>query len=127
MHAISPPILKRIRFPKTTTEEWGMATSLAEILELVGSLDDAPGTDTARERFRAYLKTKIRSVSDLREYVEACFRESGDQYNRALQDLVNRLGELLGFEVDMADTEGCSMKLGTTTRSATRRPQKKSC
>lgn len=35
----------------------------------------------------------------LRDYVEECLRESGDQYNRALQDLANHLGRFLGFEV----------------------------
>jgi len=89
-----------------------MATSLVEILKLVGPLDDASGTDTPRERFRKYLKTTIQSVSDLREYIETCLRESGDPYNRALQDLVNRAGELLGFEVEFGRYRGVSNEIG---------------
>ena len=67
-------------------------TTLKEILGLVGSLDDTPGEDTARERFRRYLKQTVKEVGQLRDYVEECLREKGDQYNRALQDLVNYIG-----------------------------------
>ncbi|MFW6116495.1 MAG: EVE domain-containing protein, partial [bacterium] len=68
---------------------------LNEVLDLVGTLDDSPGEDTARERFRSYLKRKVTSVGVLRDYVEECLRHKGDNYNRALQDLVNYIGHFL--------------------------------
>jgi len=89
-----------------------MATTLSEILDLVGKLDDAPETDCPRERFRKYLTKTVQSVSDLREYIEACLRKPDDQYNRALQDLVNRLGELLGFDVEFGRYRGIPGEIG---------------
>jgi len=73
---------------------------LESLLGLVGSLDDAEGEDTPRERFRRYLVAEVSEIGLLRDYVETCLRTSGPQWNRALQDLVNRIGELLGFEVE---------------------------
>jgi len=72
---------------------------LEQVLELVGDLDDAPGEKTPRERFRRFLSQNLTSVGAVRDYVEECLRSSGEQYNRALQDLVNHLGRLLGFDV----------------------------
>jgi hypothetical protein len=34
----------------------GVSISLHQILALVGNLDDSPGQETARERFRSFLK-----------------------------------------------------------------------
>ncbi|MGA9380212.1 MAG: winged helix-turn-helix domain-containing protein [Phormidium sp.] len=76
-----------------------MSILLSEVLELVGKLDDSEGGNTPRERFRSRLKTKVTHISQLREYIEEGLSNSGEQYSRALQDLVNRLGELLGFQV----------------------------
>lgn len=76
-----------------------MEITLERMLSWVGKLDDSPGEDTARERFRQLLREDIREVGQIRDYVEECLRLKGDQYNRALQDLVNRVGEFLGFEV----------------------------
>ncbi len=77
-----------------------MGIMLKELLELVGQLDDAPGANAARDRFRNYLREQIREPGQLRDYVEECLAAKERQYSRALQDLVNRAGELLGFEVD---------------------------
>lgn len=76
-----------------------MSILLSEVLELVGKLDDSEGGNTPRERFRSRLKTKVTHISQLQEYIQECLSNSGEQYSRALQDLVNRLGELLGFQV----------------------------
>ena len=65
-----------------------MAISLTQILSLVGKLDDTPGDDTARERFRQYLKENVKNAVNIRDYVQECISISGDQYNRALQDLI---------------------------------------
>lgn len=76
-----------------------MDISLKQILELVGKLNDTPGDDTPRERFRRYLQDNVNQVGKVRDYVEECLRNKGDQYNRALQDLINHVGGLIGFEV----------------------------
>jgi hypothetical protein len=86
--------------------------SLQQILALVGSLDDAPGNETPRERFCRYLQENVRAVGQLRDYVEECLRSSGEQYSRALQDLVNRLGQFLGFDVTFGRYQGVVGKLG---------------
>ncbi|MCK6619104.1 MAG: hypothetical protein HUU32_20960 [Calditrichaceae bacterium] len=59
-----------------------MDISLKQILELVGKLNDTPGDDTPRERFRRYLQDNVNQVGKVRDYVEECLRNKGDQYNR---------------------------------------------
>jgi hypothetical protein len=85
---------------------------LEQVLELVGDLDDAPGEKTPRERFRRFLAQNLTSVGAVRDYVEECLRSSGDQYNRALQDLVNHLGRLLGFDVTFGRYKGVQGGIG---------------
>lgn len=80
--------------------------SLDDVLDLVGTLDDSEGEDTARERFRRHLKDRVTGAGQVRDYVEECLRNSGDQYNRALQDLVNHVGRLLEFEVEFGRYRG---------------------
>lgn len=89
-----------------------MAIPLIDVLKLVGSLDDTPGEDTARSRFRAYLQVNVSKPGVLRDYIGSCCGNSGDQYNRALQDLINRAGELLGFKVDYGRYKGVIGEIG---------------
>ncbi len=85
---------------------------LKQVLELVGDLDDTPGEKTPRERFRRFLAQNLTSVGTVRDYVEECLRSSGEQYNRALQDLVNHLGRLLGFDVTFGRYKGVPGEIG---------------
>ncbi len=89
-----------------------MTVSLSNVLELVGKLDDSPGEETPRSRFRRYLKSSVTEVGQLRDYIEECLRKTGEQYNRALQDLVNHLGTLLGFEVEFGRYQGVQGEIG---------------
>jgi hypothetical protein len=82
------------------------------ILNLVGPLDDAPGTNTPRDRFRAYLASGMGDVGLVRDAVQTCVSHSGPQYARALQDLVNFLGSLMGFEVEYGRYSGVHGKVG---------------
>ncbi|RME03787.1 MAG: EVE domain-containing protein [Deltaproteobacteria bacterium] len=75
-----------------------MSIPLNDILALVGELDDTPGDDTPRERFRSFLRAQVREIGQLRDFIEACLRRSDEQGARALRDLVNHLGTFLGFE-----------------------------
>lgn len=86
--------------------------TLNEILNVIGKLDDNEGNDTARERFRRFLQQKVCDVRQIQEYVEECLRNSGDQYYRALQDLVNHLGRFLGFDVTFGRYQGMKGKIG---------------
>jgi len=86
--------------------------TLQQILSLVGKLDDSPGDETPRERFRQFLKQNVQDVGQVRDYIEECLRISGDQYNRALQDLVNYLGHFLGFEVTFGRYQGVQGQIG---------------
>jgi len=88
------------------------AISLSQILNLVGKLDDSSGIETPRERFRAFLRDNVQEVGQIRDYIEECLRLTGDQYNRALQDLVNHLGSLLGFEVKFGRYHGVKGEIG---------------
>jgi hypothetical protein len=89
-----------------------MSLSLEELLSLVGPLDDSPGEETARERFRRFLKGNVKEVGQIRDYVEECLRNTGAEYNCALQDLVNYVGEFLGFEVTYGRYRGIQGQLG---------------
>jgi hypothetical protein len=68
--------------------------TLDEILELVGPLDDAPGENTARDRFRVHLAKSVTTPGALRDYAETCLRTPSPQHARALQDLVNHCDKL---------------------------------
>ncbi|MBA7607851.1 hypothetical protein ES703_15020 [subsurface metagenome] len=90
-----------------------MSITLTQILNLVGKLDDSPGENTSRERFRQFLKENVEKVGQIRDYVDECLRISGTQYNRALQDLVNYLGHFLGFkEVTFGRYQGVPGEIG---------------
>jgi len=89
-----------------------MSITLKQVLGLVGKLDDTPGDETPRERFRNFLKDNIREIGQVRDYIQECLRTSGDQYNRALQDLVNYLGRFLGFEVTFGRYHGVQGQIG---------------
>lgn len=89
-----------------------MSQSLEDILDLVGNLDDSSGDDSARERFRRHLKTCVTETGMFRDYIEECLRKKGDQYNHALQDLVNHLGHLMEFEVEFGRYRGVQGKIG---------------
>jgi len=86
--------------------------SLTQILGLVGKLDDSSGEDNARERFRSFLKENVKEVGQIRDYIYECLRNSGPQYNRALQDLVNHFGTFLGFEVTFGRYQGVPGEIG---------------
>lgn len=86
--------------------------TLKQILALVGNLDDSPGVDNPRERFRLYLKDNVKEVGQIRDYVEESLRTTGSQYNRAFQDLINYLGHFLGFEVKFGRYQGIPGQIG---------------
>ncbi len=86
--------------------------TLTQILNLVGRLDDTPGGDTPRERFRSFLEENVKAVGEARDYVDECLRMSGEQYNRALQDLANHMGRLLGFSVAFGRYQGIRGEIG---------------
>ena len=76
-----------------------MAKTLQEVLQIFGPLDDAGGSDSARERFRRYLRDEVFIPEVLLQYVSASESLTGLQRVRAMQDIINRIGELLGFQV----------------------------
>jgi hypothetical protein len=58
------------------------------------------------------LRKNIHEVGEIRDYIEQCLRTSGEQYNRALQDLINYLGEFLGFTVIFGRYRGIQTQVG---------------
>jgi len=89
-----------------------MSMNVSTILNLVGKLDDSPGPNAPRERFRNFLKNNVKQLSILRDYIEECLRNTDDQYNRAFQDLVNHLGSFMGFEVEFGRYQGTQEEIG---------------
>ena len=78
----------------------------------MGKLDDSPGDDTPRERFRSYLRENVDEVGQVRDYVEESLRTSGAQFNRAFQDLINYLGHFMEFEVEFGRYQGIQGQIG---------------
>jgi hypothetical protein len=75
-----------------------MSVALSDILMLAGPLDDTPGFDTPRERFRRFLIEHMGDARIARAFIEECQHGLGEQHHRALQDMVVALGRCLGFE-----------------------------
>ena len=73
--------------------------TLDEFLTLAGRLDDEGGFDSARERFRRFLREYSRHPGIVRVLVEQCQHVPGEQHQRALADLVTVLGLPFGFDV----------------------------
>jgi len=82
-----------------------MSITLDELLFLVGRLDDVPGFDAPRERFRRFLLERVTDVPAASALVDECQRSVGEQRHRALQDLVVSLGRLLRFEITFGTYE----------------------
>ena len=76
-----------------------MSISLAELLPLVGRLDDAPGFDTPRERFRRFLLERANHLPTVHALIDECQRSVGEQHHRVLQDLIAVVGRSLQFAV----------------------------
>jgi hypothetical protein len=82
-----------------------MKLDLPEVLTLVGRLDDAPGVDTPRDRFRRFLTEQVMSVAAVRSLLDQTHVSLTEQHARARQDLVLLLGRFLGFEVAFGSYE----------------------
>jgi len=78
----------------------------------VGKLDDSPGDDTPRERFRNYLRENVKEVGQVRDYIEEALRSSDAQFSRAFQDLINHLGHFMGFDVEFGRYQGVKGQIG---------------
>lgn len=90
-----------------------MSISLAELLPLVGRLDDAPGFDTPRERFRRFLLERATHLPTIQALIEECQRSVGEQHHRVLQDLIVAAGRVLQFAITFGLYEGSSDDLNT--------------
>lgn len=82
-----------------------MRLSLHEVLAIVGRLDDGPGYDTPRERFRRFLIEHTTTAAVARTFLDEAQQLISEQYQRALQDTVAVSGLLLGFEVFWGEYE----------------------
>ncbi len=85
---------------------------LPKLLELVGDLRDSTDPGSASGRFRKYVRENVRRIEDVRAYVDKALSTPGSQFNKALQDLVNHIGELLGFEVTWGRYRGVKGDIG---------------
>ena len=75
-----------------------MNVTVDQVLTIVGRLDDSPGFDSARERFRRFLNERVTDAQSARVVIQQCQQISGEQNHRALQDAVVLTGKFLGFQ-----------------------------
>jgi negative regulator of replication initiation len=85
---------------------------LHTLLELVGTLEDSADPGSASARFRGYLRENVQQVGDVRTYVNDALAKPGDQSNKALQDLINLIGQLLEFDVVYGRYRGIKGQIG---------------
>ena len=90
----------------------GGMNELKEILKLVGKLKDSAEEGSATNRFRNYMRENINDPKTIETWVEECLNTSDSQFNRALQDIVNHIGELLGFDVVYGRYRGVKNEIG---------------
>jgi hypothetical protein len=88
------------------------APHIDEVLALVGRLDDSTIEDPARDRFRAYLLENVTDSALLQTYIGQCLEKADEQHVRALRDLINHYGRLLGFEVTFGPYEWLPGQVG---------------
>jgi hypothetical protein len=74
-----------------------MNLTVSELLTVVGRLDDSPGVDTPRDRFRRFLTERMTDVQAAHAVIQECRQSIGEQHQRALQDAIVLIGKLLGF------------------------------
>lgn len=88
------------------------AAHIDDVLALTGRLDDSNIEDPARERFRAYLVENVTDAALLRDYIDQCRSRPDEQHGRALRDLINHYGRLLGFDVSYGPYEWLPGQVG---------------
>ena len=94
-----------------------MQLTLEQLLAVVGSLDDTPGFDTPRERFRRFITKRIVDFATARQLVEQCVHLPGVQSHRALDDLVISLGRFLELEVVFGSYQPSSIRSSSGWRA----------
>ncbi len=70
----------------------GVEFSPQEVIEYLGG-----------DKFRKFLKEKVHTAEVAKSLVEAALAAKGESYSSALQDTINRIGELLEFNVEYGD------------------------
>jgi hypothetical protein len=88
------------------------AAHIDDVLALTGRLDDSSIEDPARERFRAYLVENVTDAALLRDYIDQCRSRPDEQHGRAMRDLINHYGRLLGFDVTFGPYEWLPGQVG---------------
>ena len=71
--------------------------TIGKLIELTGDLKD---NQPSAQKFRNFISSSDVSMSDLKTWVNECLEKTGPNFNRALQDIVNCIGERLGFQID---------------------------
>ena len=65
------------------------------------------------ERFRAILQDEQTTSAEVEQFLNEALNDSRPYHNRALQDIVNNLGQRLGFVVEYGSYQGTSTNIGT--------------
>jgi hypothetical protein len=71
--------------------------TIEKLIELTGDLKD---NQPSAQKFRSFISSSDVSRTDLKTWMNECLEKTGSNFNRALQDIVNCIGERLGFQVE---------------------------
>lgn len=71
--------------------------TIEKLISLTGELKD---NSPSSEKFRRFISSPDISRHDLKAWATGCLEKSGQSFDRALQDIVNCIGERLGFKVE---------------------------
>jgi len=83
---------------------------LSDILDLVGDLKD---DSESQKKFRALLKREKLKQEDYEHWIKECLSNTESNFNRALQDIINSIGERLGFDIEYGVYQGKSGTLNS--------------
>src|SRR4029077_7397321 len=90
---------KTNRDVRLMSDNASFAITPEQVLSLAGRLDDAPGFDTPRERFRRFLMERAAHLPTIQALIEEWQRALGEQHHRVLQDLIVVVGRVLRFAI----------------------------
>lgn len=82
-------------------------------LDLIVSLaGDWADSSRASKQFREIIENEQTSTEEISAYLQEAINGTDDHHNRAIQDLVNNIGQRLGFRVDYGVYQGRSDTIG---------------
>lgn len=83
--------------------------TLELLVDIAGEYSDGL---VSSERFRAILQDEQTTSAEVEQFLHEALNGSKPYHNRALQDIVNNLGQRLGFAIEYGSYQGTTTNIG---------------